>query len=587
MYLAVRSIAGAGRMIQQTDLKASYARACRIALLVISLHHTAAWGDELAIANTATGDVLFYARDAQGDTSLTRTLQGGPSTRLNFPVCLAFDPVHDELVTTNISSESVSVFNREDTDGALPKRLIRGESTGLSSPTAAVVDVFRDELVVANGFGQSISFFDRTAQDDQAPRRSLAGTDTQLAGPRGIALDTVNSELLITNITTHSVTVFRQTANGNEAPLRVISGSGTGLNGPRGIIVDPVHDEIFVANIAADTITVYPRNADGDAAPIRSIGGQASQLQSPVGLALDLLHDELVVVGGNAVRVFDRSADGDVAPLRSLVGSTASLAGPTFATVITNPPLYSAILPASRSVQVGSPATAFATIINAGTGPAAACGPSIDTTLPVTFSFRITDAFNNPIGAESIPANIPAGGNQSFVFSITPEAAFEPVEIALHFICADTTPAGVIPGVNTMQMSASPEPVPDIVALAATIDNDGIVKVTNSGVFAVAAANVGIGDQIRVEANTGAADLPLQLLICQTDPVSSACLADPVVAGSGVTVEVESGATPTFGVFIFSETTIPLDPVNNRIYVRFIDGDGRLSGLTSVAIRSQ
>ena len=575
-------------MINPTDLKAGCARGCWIALLVLTLPHTTALGDELAIANTPPApEVLFYSRDAQGDISLARILRGGPSTRLNGPVCLAFDPVHDELVTANVFSESVTVFNREDTDGALPKRLIRGDATALSSPTAAVVDVFRDELVVANSFGQAISFFDRTAQGDQAPRRNLAGTATQLAGPRDIALDSVNGELLITNITTHSITVFRQSASGNEAPLRVISGSGTGLNGPRAIVVDPVHDEIFVANIAADTISVYPRTATGDAAPIRSIGGQATQLHAPVGLALDLLHDELVVVGGGAVRVFDRLADGNVAPLRSLVGPSAGLSGPTFATVLTNPPLYAAILPASRSVQVGSPATAFATIINAGAGPAAACGPSLDTALPVTFSFRTTDAFNNPTGAESTPANIPAGGSQSFVFAITPEAAFAPVEIPLRFTCADTMAAGLISGVNTLQMSASPDPVPDIVALAATIDNDGVVKVTDSGVFAVAAANVGIGGQIRVDANTGAADLPLQLLICQTDPQTSDCLADPVDAGSGVTVEFESAATPTFGVFLFSKATIPLDPANHRIYVRFIDGDERLSGLTSVAVRSQ
>lgn len=449
------------------------------------------------------------------------------------------------------------------------------------------MDIFRDELIVANRFSQSVSFFDRTAQGDQAPLRNLSGAATRLAGPRDIALDSVNSELLVTNITTHSITVFHQSANGNEAPLRVISGSGTGLNGPRGIVVDPIHDEIFVANIAADTITVYSRSADGDAAPIRSIGGQASELQSPVGLALDLLHDELVVIGGGAVRVFDRSADGDVAPLRSLEGPNAGLSGPTFATVLTNPPLYSAILPASRSLQVGRPATAFATIINAGAGSAAACGPSIDTTLPVTFSFRVTDAFNNRTGAESTPANISAGGSQGFVFSITPEAAFEPVEIALRFTCADTMAAGLVSGVNTLQMSASSDPVPDIVALAAAIDNDGVVTITDSGVFAVAAANVGIGGQIRADASTGAADLPLQLRICQTDPQTSDCLADPVDAGSGVTVEFEFAATPTFGVFLFSKATIPFDPANNRVHVRFIDGDDRLSGLTSVAVRSQ
>ena len=168
----MRSIAGAGRMTNPTDLVAGCARGCWVALLVIGLRHPTTWGDELAIANTPGGEVLFFARDAQGAATPTRTLRGGASTRLNGPICLAFDAVHDELLTTNLFSESLTVFDRDDTDGAQPKRLIRGDSTTLSSPTAAVVDVFRDELIAVNGFGQAVSFFARTAQGNQAPRRS-------------------------------------------------------------------------------------------------------------------------------------------------------------------------------------------------------------------------------------------------------------------------------------------------------------------------------------------------------------------------------------------------------------------------------
>jgi hypothetical protein len=58
-------------------------------------------------------------------------------------------------------------------------------------------------------------------------------------------------------------------------------------------------------------------------------------------------------------------------------------------------------------------------------------------------------------------------------------------------------------------------------ALAATLDNDGIVNIPGTNgteVFVVATINVGADDTIAVLADTGGAILPVNVFICQTDP---------------------------------------------------------------------
>ena len=84
---------------------------------------------------------------------------------------------------------------------------------------------------------------------------------------------------------------------------------------------------------------------------------------------------------------------------------TAANAAPTLAA----PTLAAAVLPSSRSVQVGASATAFATIINTGTTPGLGC--SIAPSPPIagmTFSYQITDASTNvPTGTPNTPVDIP------------------------------------------------------------------------------------------------------------------------------------------------------------------------------------
>jgi glucose/arabinose dehydrogenase len=247
--------------------------------------------------------------------------------------------------------------------------------------------------------------------------------------------------------------------------------------------------------------------------------------------------------------------------------------------------VLAAVLPSSRSVAVGQPATAFATMINA--GPVAATGCAVELASPIAagFAFQTTDPATNLVtGSPNTPVSIPPQGSQSFVFAITPTAPLEPTVVALRFQCANAAAAAVIPGVDTLRLSAAPGPTPDLVALVALRPGENAVSLPGAGgsdVFGVAAVNVGTAGTVAVQPETDT-PLPVGLAICQTD-AQARCLAAP--AGS-VTVDVGAGQTPSFAVFATGAGTIPFDPAASRVFVRFRDASGAIRGETSAAIRT-
>ena len=183
--------------------------------------------------------------------------------------------------------------------------------------------------------------------------------------------------------------------------------------------------------------------------------------------------------------------------------------------------------------------------------------------------------------------SIAAGGSQSFVIGFTPNAPFVPTTVMLGFDCAGVDAAPTNIGLNTLLLSASSTPVPDIVALAATSQNDGILHITGttgSIAFAVATVNVGASAQITATANAGAVTLPVTITLCQTNPTSGQCLSTPA---SSVTTTISANATPTFGIFATASGSVPFDPANNRIFVQFGDAGGVVRGSTSVAVETQ
>ena len=191
--------------------------------------------------------------------------------------------------------------------------------------------------------------------------------------------------------------------------------------------------------------------------------------------------------------------------------STVSPLNPSTITGLV-PDLVAAVLPTSRSVRWAPPPTAFATIINAGTIGAIACKMALLSSVPATLSYRATDATTNQvIGLLSTPVSIAAGAGQNFVFGLTPTGEILPTDVQLSLACGGTS-APVLPGINTLLLSASASPVPDIRwpwrrrwAIPASVNIPGSSGV---GIFAVATVNVGVGSAITASADTGRPPCP-------------------------------------------------------------------------------
>jgi len=252
--------------------------------------------------------------------------------------------------------------------------------------------------------------------------------------------------------------------------------------------------------------------------------------------------------------------------------------------------VVASLLPASRSVEVGRPASAFATVINTSDALGEDCTLTPQTDVPADYFYQRTDpATNQPIGEPNTFSDIAPGAAQSYVFGFTPNAAFAPTDIAMGADCLTGPQAPIFTGLNTFLLSASETPVADIVALVATVANDGVVSVPGSGgaaAFAVATLNVGASSAISVSADTGSATLPVDLLMCETDPASGQCI-NPVVPSTQVVQTIIDGdATPTFAIFVQARGDVPFDPANHRVFVRFSDSNGMVRGATSVAVRT-
>ncbi len=275
---------------------------------------------------------------------------------------------------------------------------------------------------------------------------------------------------------------------------------------------------------------------------------------------------------------------------RIMIDGTAGAAGSyllNWSQEPTAPTLVSSTLPTSRSVVTGTMATAFATLINAGSEAASQCTISLPPGFPGLFIFQTTDAATNlPVGSLNVPADIPAGGSQPFVFGVTPTIDLAAAEIPLVFTCANAGPTRVISGLNTLILSAEPAPAADIIAISTTLSQDGIVRVPPAGtqMFVGAAINIGPGVSLSAEIDDNGADLPLTATLCQSDPATALCLGGTTpTAKTPITIGANQIVTLTAFVSAGAET-VPFDPAASRLNLRFITPDGIVRGGSSVAV---
>jgi hypothetical protein len=250
--------------------------------------------------------------------------------------------------------------------------------------------------------------------------------------------------------------------------------------------------------------------------------------------------------------------------------------------------LFAATLPASRSIQVGNTATAFATILNNAGVAATGCGIVPATLIPARFLFQTTDPTTNALtGTANSNVSIPAGKSQSFLIAFTANAPMTSANVALGFSCVSSDIVPTIVGVNSLLMTFDANPVPDMIAVGLTPTNDGFSHTggaSGTGVFAIASANIGATGQLTARARLSDPTLPAVATVCQTNPSSGACMATPAATTSATIAQNQNS---TWAAFIQASGMIASDPAANRVFFEFLDQGGVVRGSTSTAITTQ
>ncbi|HYL77101.1 MAG TPA: hypothetical protein VEU96_22995 [Bryobacteraceae bacterium] len=160
-------------------------------------------GDETEVGKFEPPSVTIYPATAKDDARPSRKIQG-PATKLDWPMGVAVDAVHNEIAVANNGDNSILIFRRTSTGDVAPVRTIRGARTGINRPMGLAIDTKNDEIWVANFGDHTALAFSRGDDGDAAPKRVIrsapAGTPSAGFGnPMAVAYDSKREEILVPN----------------------------------------------------------------------------------------------------------------------------------------------------------------------------------------------------------------------------------------------------------------------------------------------------------------------------------------------------------------------------------------------------
>jgi DNA-binding beta-propeller fold protein YncE len=501
---------------------------------------------------------------------------GSDNAHFFLPQGVAFDATHDRILVADGENERVQIFNAATlayvtTLGVTGTQ--KADNTGFDLPTDVAYDPAHDEILVVDQNNDRVQVFNGTsfayvATIGQTGNAALG--PGLFAFPAGIDIDTVNNHILVADQGNNQVQILTAGSFGFVTALGDANGNpgtaGTQFNQPNGVAFDQANHHILVADFNNDRVQIL------DAASFAVLGtiGQTSapgtgdaSLNGPTSAAVDPASGDIFIVDAVNQRV------------------------QVFTQPVIPESLASAVLPGSRSVEIGATATVFGVMLNTAAPPLSNCTISLPSTAPagLKLAFQTTSPANLPTGTPNTPATIAGNGSQNFLLSFTSASAFAVPKIPLVFGCTGSQAAPSTPGVNTVDLLFSATPIADIIALAATPTDNGIVAVPTGGsaAFAVASINAGAAGTVTVGVDTGSVTLPLTVNVCATNPTTGACLAAPTPS---LTHSYQPNTSQTYSVFLTASAPIALAPATARVFLRFLDTTGASHGSTSVAVET-
>jgi hypothetical protein len=251
-------------------------------------------------------------------------------------------------------------------------------------------------------------------------------------------------------------------------------------------------------------------------------------------------------------------------------------------------PLLAAVLPSSRSVQVGATATAFATILNNSDADATSCGIAPVTSLPANFTFQTTDPSDNKLtGTQNQRVPIAKGAFQTYLVAFAVNGPFPSTDVVLGFDCDNLPAVATLVGVNTLRLTFDTVPVADVIAVGLTPSNDGYSRIPGiggTGLFVIASTNIGTTTTLTARVRSLDSATPLSATICETNPSDGTCKTTPAATA---TRTIGHDENTFWSAFVTATGNIEQDAAKNRIFFEFVDVNGVIRGSTSTAVTTQ
>jgi Bacterial Ig-like domain/Divergent InlB B-repeat domain len=258
--------------------------------------------------------------------------------------------------------------------------------------------------------------------------------------------------------------------------------------------------------------------------------------------------------------------------------------------------IVAATLPGARSGHVGGPViTALMSVVSRTSSPAQSCQIAAPAGAPIGLNYQQLDGAGAPTGPGNPLFDIDAGGSLNFVIAMTANAETDASGYEfMPVIACENASLDPIVGISSVLLTIGSAPSPDILSIAATPSNDGVIRIPTAGgvgFMTASAVNIGVGDgsaganeiSMTTTVDTGTANLPVTGEVCQIDQTTAACLTP---RGPSVTGVVAQNTPVFFAVFVRDTSTggIAFDPANARVFLRFADASGTIRSATSAAV---
>jgi len=256
--------------------------------------------------------------------------------------------------------------------------------------------------------------------------------------------------------------------------------------------------------------------------------------------------------------------------------------------------IVGAILPAARTGEhAGAPVTAFMSVVAGASGGVQNCRIQLLQDVPFDLSYRRLDG-TSPVGPDSPVFGLAAREVASFVLAFQPTGDPGEQSVTIYpAVTCDNASMRSTDGVNSIRLYTERAVWMDLLAIAATPSQDGVLRINSpggAGFMAASFINItsgtidGPSPQVLISADTGDVELPVDLTWCITG-------ADGICTTERTNQPLAHYTSNNLAHFVavfaraHSDQGIPFDPANARVYLRFVGVLANIErAVTSVAI---